>query len=71
MKGGAGVCPAVLLDPRPKTPTTMLSSLGPGGNLGNFKIPLMVSIEVPIHTYISGPQNYNPVRQDKFHGMEA
>ena len=30
------------------------------GNVGNFKISLMVSIEVPIHKYSSGPQNYNP-----------
>ena len=31
-----------------------------GGNLRNFKISLMVPIEVPIHKYFSGPQNYNP-----------
>ena len=29
---------------------------GLGGNLVNFKISLMVSIEVPIHTYFSGAQ---------------
>ena len=34
-----------------------------GGNLGNFKVSLMVSKEVPIHKYLSGPQNYNPVKQ--------
>ena len=32
-----------------------------GGNVVNFKIPLMVSKELPIHKYSSGPQNYNPV----------
>ena len=32
-----------------------------GGNLGNFLTSLMVPIEVPIHKYLSEPQNYNPV----------
>ena len=31
-----------------------------GGTLGDVKICFMVSIEVPIYRYFSGPQNYNP-----------
>ena len=30
-----------------------------GGNLGNFYISLMVSLEVPIHKYFSRSPNYN------------
>ena len=31
-----------------------------GGTLGDFKISLVVLIEVPIRKYFSGPQHYNP-----------
>ena len=31
-----------------------------GGNLGSFRISRMVSKEVAIHKYFSGPQNYHP-----------
>ena len=46
-----------------------------GGNLGNLKISLMVSIEVRIHKHFSGPQNYNPGvdvrRQVAWRGVES
>ena len=32
-----------------------------GGTLGNLKLFSIVPIEVPIHTYFTGPQNYHLV----------